>query len=439
MKLKITMLADVGERKMGEEYELEEAVADALIAGKLAEEVEPEDEDLAAEVKSLIESAITSTVEKTVKGMTAGSTTNPVVTQVHETLADDPTGGFTRPGEFLKAVAMAARPGGGLSEKLGRWYAATKTAGHMSEGDDSQGGFLVPTQFIADLMMNTIIDDGIPSRCTIIPMQTNTVSIPYLNETTHATSVYGGVQVKRTGEAAEKIASKPTVGKLTMTLHKLTILTYVSDELLEDSPISIEPLFRKMFPEALNFTLADDILNGTGAGMGMGVVPAPATITVARAGAGAIAWADVINMWSRLYARSAGNSVWFANNDAFPQLATMTQVVGVGGVAVYIPANGASATPYGTLMGRPLILTELAQTMGTAGDLILADLSQMLLGRKAGSSIKFGSSIHLHFDYNETAFKAEMRYDCQPWWAVPLTPRYSANTVSPFVILGDAT
>ena len=44
----------------------------------------------------------------------------------------------------------------------------------------------------------------------------------------------------------------------------------------------------------------------------------------------------------------------------------------------------------------------------------------------------------LKFDYNQTTFKAEMRYDCQPWWSTPLTPRYSATTVSPFVILGDA-
>ena len=172
--------------------------------------------------------------------------------------------------------------------------------------------------------------------------------------------------------------------------------------------------------------------------MGLGVIPAPATITVVRAGAAAIAWADIINMWSRLYSRSAGNAVWFANPDTFPQLATMTQVVGVAGVPVYLPANGAASAPFGTLMGRPLILTELAQTLGTAGDIILADMAQMLLGQKAGSGIKFASSIHLKFDYNQTTFKAEMRYDCQPWWSTPLTPRYSATTVSPFVILGDA-
>jgi len=435
--LKILMLADSGEKVKGAEYEVDDPIAQILIDAELAEEVEPDEDDLAAEIKTLLGQTIKDTVAQTLSGMKVHGEDAVAVTQVHETLADDPKGGFKRPGEFLKAVALASK--GSVSQQLKAWHAASKTAGHMSEGDDSQGGFLVPAQFIADLKMNTIIDDGIPGRCTTLPMQTNTVSLPYVNETSHATSVYGGVSVYRTGEAAQKGASKPTFGLCTLTLHKLTVFTYVSDELLEDSPISIEPLFRKMFPEALSFTLADDILNGTGAGMGLGVIPAPATITVARAGAGAVAWADIINMWSRLYTRSAGNSVWFANNDVFPQLAVMTQVVGVGGVPVYIPAGGASATPYGTLMGRPLILTELAQTMGTAGDVILADLSQMLLGRKSGADVKFGSSIHLRFDYNETAFKAEVRYDCQPWWPAPLTPRYSANTVSPFVILGDAT
>jgi len=430
----IRMLIDAGERKKDQEYEVEKVEAEALMKAGVAEEVKLDKENLSASIRSLVEDAVRETTKEVVKGLKTDKRVNIVVGK--DNAEDDPAGGFAYAGEFLKDVWKAGK--GVISEKLGKWVAAGKTAGHMSEGDDSQGGFLVPTQFIADLKMNTIIDDGIPGRCTTIHMQTNTVSIPFVNETSHATSVYGGVTVYRTGEAQQKGASKPTFGLCTLTLHKLTVLTYVSDELMEDSPISIEPMFRKMFPEALQFTLADDILNGTGAGMGLGVIPAPATIAIPRTTNGTIVWADIIAMWSRLYARSAGNAVWFANNDTFPSLATMRQVVGTGGVPVYLPANGASATPYGTLMGRPLILTELAQTVGVSGDIILADLSQMLLGRKQGAGVKFGSSIHLRFDYDETAFKAEIRYDCQPWWPAPLTPRYSANTVSPFVILDDA-
>lgn len=45
-------------------------------------------------------------------------------------------------------------------------------------------------------------------------------------------------------------------------------------------------------------------------------------------------------------------------------------------------------------------------------------------------------SIHLRFDYGETAFRFMFEIDGQPWIAEPLTPfKGSANTLSPFVTL----
>ena len=121
------------------------------------------------------------------------------------------------------------------------------------------------------------------------------------------------------------------------------------------------------------------------------------------------------------------------------QFQTMTQAVGTaGGQMTWIPPAGDADAPYGRLLGRPIYFIELAQTLGTAGDLIFADLSQMFLGQKPGKALTLESSIHLRFDYDEVAFRSELRYDCQPWWPAPLTPRYATETLSPFVILGDA-
>ncbi len=347
----------------------------------------------------------------------------------------DPRGGYLHAGEFLKDVWRAGRDNV-ISARLDAWQKAVKTAGHMEEGDDSQGGFLVPTDFISELQLLTGLDDGIPGRCTQVPVETSAISIPYVNDTAHTANVYGGIVITRTGEAQRKTASKPTFGKCTLTLHKLTALTYVSDEVMEDSPASIAAMFRLLFPEALNHTVAGDIINGTGAGMGLGIVNAPATILVPRVALGMINWADIVNLWERLYPRGIRNAVWLANSDTFPDLAVMTFAGPLGdAVPVYLPASEESASPYGTLMGRPLILTEHCPSIGNTGDIILADLSQMLLARKGPQVDK---SIHLRFDYNETTFRGEVRYDCQPWWPAPVTPTNGLRTVSPLVVLSAA-
>ena len=425
--------------KLGEIYEVDDEDAKVYIEAGQAEEVtEVAEVDIGTAIAEGVDSAIKTAMVEGFKALVAKNDPSGVVVG-RDRVEGDPNCGWKHVGEFLGDLVRVATPNTAMPKRLDEYVERLKVAGHMEEGDDSQGGFLVPTAFLPNLQIDRIMETGLAARCTKILMQTNSVSIPYINQTQHTTSVYGGLDVKRTGEAAAKGISKPTVGLCTLTLHKTTVATHVSDELLEDSLISIAPLLGSMMPEALQFVLEDEIINGTGAGQGLGIILAPATITVARAGAGAIARADVLNMYRRLHPRHLGNSIWLANIDTMGQFQTMTQVVGTGGVATWIPPTGLdSSAPFGMLHGRPIFFIELAQTLGTAGDLIFADLSQMFLGQKTGGITGIESSIHLRFLFDETTFKAELRSDNQPWWPAPLTPRYSAETISPFVILGDA-
>ncbi|MBK9219286.1 MAG: hypothetical protein IPL70_13230 [Uliginosibacterium sp.] len=43
---------------------------------------------------------------------------------------------------------------------------------------------------------------------------------------------------------------------------------------------------------------------------------------------------NIIKMWNRLWSRSRPNAAWYVHQDTLPQLQTMAQVVGVGGVPV---------------------------------------------------------------------------------------------------------
>jgi HK97 family phage major capsid protein len=84
-------------------------------------------------------------------------------------------------------------------------------------------------------------------------------------------------------------------------------------------------------------------------------------------------------------------------------------------------------------MGRPVIPIEQCDTVGTRGDIILADMSQYLVADKGG--VQSASSIHISFLLDETAFRFVYRVDGMPLWNAPLTPFLGANTLSPFVTL----
>ena len=79
-------------------------------------------------------------------------------------------------------------------------------------------------------------------------------------------------------------------------------------------------------------------------------------------------------MWSRLWAPCRQNAVWLINQDVEKQLHTMTVGTGSAATLAYLPPGGLSAKPYATLLGRPVLPVEWCHTLGTVGDIMLADL-----------------------------------------------------------------
>lgn len=346
---------------------------------------------------------------------------------------------------FLDVVRADARKE--MPERLRKWHNAAQTieqaelraatAGHMEESELATGGYLVPEEFRAELQVLQLEKSIVRSRATTIPMATNTVRIPVVDVSSHASNFFGGVTIYRPDEAGTITASRPKLGRIELNLHKLTGLVYVTSELLDESPISLEPLLKNMFAQAITFTEDTDYLMGDGSNEPLGAFNSanPSLVSVTRTTSGEINFDDIVNVWSRCHPACLANAVWVANIDTFPQLATMSMPVGTGGVPVWLPANGASATPFGTLMGKPLLLTEKMNTMGTTPDLGLADFSQYWVGQKSGGNLKFASSIHVSFTTDETAFRFVMRYDGQPSWLNALTPHKGSNTLSPFVTI----
>ena len=367
---------------------------------------------------------------------------------IHENIEDDPClgyaswddGGF---GLYCADVCKAAkvvqsghptlRP-----EKLTKanQIMQTKATG-LGTATDDEGGFLVAPQHLSELLKKVHETGIVFTRARSVPMGSQIVKIPTINETSRADgSRHGGVRAFRLAEGATLTASKPGFGRVTLTATKVAALGYISNELIEESPISLQ-LFGELFAEELAFEADDSAINGTGSGSPLGVLKANCLVTLAKVSgqsANTILYDNVLGMYSRMWARSRGNAVWFINQDTEPQLNSMTIVVGTGGAPVYMPAGGVSGSPFATLFGRPVMPIEQCATLGTVGDIIFADMSQYLWGTRSG--MKSASSIHVQFLTDEEAFRITWRNDGQPWWNAALTPfSGSSNTLSPFVAL----
>jgi HK97 family phage major capsid protein len=142
--------------------------------------------------------------------------------------------------------------------------------------------------------------------------------------------------------------------------------------------------------------------------------------------------ANCTEMASRLPVQSRVNAVWLIHPDAEPQLPLMT----IGDQPIFMPPGGLRDTPFGRLLGRPVIPHQVCQTVGDEGDIMLVDLSQYLTAIKAGG-LRAETSIHLWFDQDLTAFRFIVRVAGQPWWSEVTTADNGTFTQSPFVTLAE--
>jgi len=303
---------------------------------------------------------------------------------------------------------------------------------------DSEGGFLVPTSISDTILQHQITQGQIVSRTQGVPISVgNTTSWNAIVGSDRSTAAgrFGGIRAYRTAEAGSFTGSQAAFERVALQLKKLTALVYLTDENIEDAS-QVASIVNGLVPQAITYKIESEMMTGDGVGQMEGILESASLVSVAKESgqvADTVLYENVINMYARLHAASRSNSVWLINQDIEPQLNAMSLAVGTGGVPVYMPAGGLSASPNATLMGRPVIAVEHASTLGDKGDILLADLSQYLYATKGG--IKSAQSMHVNFTKEETAFRFSLRNDGKSWWKSAITPVNGSNTQSPFVTL----
>ena len=339
-------------------------------------------------------------------------------------------------GDQLLAVARHAQDGYTDPRLI---LTQKRVASGLNESVPHEGGWLVDQEFVSTILEKVYTVGEIARRVARQPIGANKngLKINAIDETSRKDGYrLGGVQAYWKCEAAEKEKSKPKFRQMQLDLNKLIALVYATDELLDDA-VALEGLIKRAMPQEITFKMEDSFIWGTGGGMPWGIMECGSMIAVPRAVASSIRFADILNMWSRLYGYSRKSAVWLINQSIEPSLYGMCFTCGTySSGPVYLPNGTIAGQMYSTLFGRPVIPIEYCEVLGTAGDIILADFNEYIAIDKGG--IEQASSIHVRFIYDEQVFRFVYRVDGQCAWNQPLEPykgTAASNSQSPFVSL----
>lgn len=356
------------------------------------------------------------------------------------------TGGFDNLGAFALQVKEAVLNNGipsGQLRQCQEYLASASTYGNEAVGAD--GGFAVPQDFKTAIMNKVLAEDSLVPLCAQETVGSNSLTFPKDETTPWQTT--GGIQAYWDGEAAAATQSKPLLENTTLKLNKIRALVPMTEEVMEDAA-GMNVYLNLKAPAKIGFKVNLAIIQGTGVGQPLGILNSAAHVSVAKESgqvADTLVGNNLIKMYSRMPAGNRRRAVWFINQDIEPQLLKLSvpgtdntgNAVTGWGALIYMPPNGLSSAPFGTIFGRPVFPTQACETLGDKGDILFADLSEYLVLLKSGTNPRTETSMHLWFDQDLLAFKFSLRIGGLPLWSSSIAARDGSATYSPYVTLDE--
>jgi len=337
-------------------------------------------------------------------------------------------------GDFLLAVYNEDKSR--LKNVYGSIYAKD-----LVESSGASGGYTVPTEQMDEVLRVEAGDAIVRPRARVIPMSRRNLTIPALNQSDEPAEYwkldyYGGVLSYWTEEGGAKTETEPSFRQMELVAHKLAGYTQASDELLSDSATALEVLLSDMFRNTIMMREEFAFFRGSGVGEPEGILECDALLTQDRTTANEINFNDVARMVGLLMPNSLSKAVWVVDQTALPQLIMMQDGAGNN---VFVPnqSGGVTQSIPGSILGRPVLVTEKLESLGTTGDFLLADFSYYVIGDRQQTVI--ASSRDYAFINDLTTWRFTHRVDGQPWLDAPIYIDDDDNQVSPFVALHEDT
>lgn len=370
---------------------------------------------------------------------------SPLTSGYHDRAKDDKAMGFRGYDDFAAMVLKCSNNGVVAHEWANRPEISAAYGQNTFNGDE--GGFMIPTEFSNRIYTRAM--DGSALRAAVFgPMEKYALggnSVEFVAGIDHDRSStqyrYGGIIVYLVDEGGQITRSTAKVRKGSLKLHKLGAISFATSEELADGGFTGTGLMNK-HADAMGDCWLEYALFGTGAGQPIGMFHAsnPARISTTienNQTADTITSINVLDMEDDLWSESEAGALWLANRETRKVLRLLKYDIGTAGQLLPLFERGQGQQ--NMLDGFTLWFTDHMKALGDAGDIGICDPRQYAWATKRGAGIEQASSIHLRFDYDETAFRSTWRADGRPLWDRALTPRNGASgkEESPFVILAE--
>ena len=285
-------------------------------------------------------------------------------------------------------------------------------------GVGADGGYLVPTQYVAQLLNAILNRSIILSRANVIPLRSLRVEAPAWDDLDQTDGkYYGGFKPVWLGETEEAQEQKAKLRLVTLDAHRVALYTSVSRELAFASEPSVLEQLNEALVESVRLALDEAFLLGDGVKKPKGILTDqnPSLVSVNRAAANRIEYSDLARMMARLHPVAMNGAVWIANPEALEHFLTLKDDSG----RFVWQASARDGEP-DRLFGKPVFYLDRMPPLGSKGDVLLVNPRFYLAG--VGPDVWLDVSEAPHWFKDVTAIRAVMLADGRSGWDKPYTP-----------------
>ena len=268
----------------------------------------------------------------------------------------------------------------------------------LSEGVDSEGGFLVPDEFENTLVQGLTENAIIRSHAHVLTTSNGLHKIPVV--ASHGSAAW----IDENGAYTE---SDESFGQVQLDAHKVGTIIKVSEELLNDSAFDLEGYITSEFIRRIGDKEEEAFLTGNGTAKPTGILneTGGGQVGVTAASATAITADELIDLYYSLKAPYRKNAIWILNDGTVKLIRKLKDSNGQ-----YLWQPAIKDGEVNSILGRPYFTSAYAPIVESgAKSVIFGDLNYYWIGDRQGISLKRLNE--LYAGNGQVGFLASKRLD----------------------------